>query len=307
MCSAGRGGHRPGRALDSRAARDFQNGLVLSIGSFSLVTGLSITALRYYDDVGLLTPAYVDPDSGYRRYRPDQVSEARLYATLRRLEVPVDAMRTCGAVVVRGGGRAGRWSCGAVVVRGGGRAGPWSCGAVVVRGRGRAGPWSCGAVVVRGAPAHFHCQAPGSPGGRPRRRLWMTTRAGKDHRTHAALSARADGRLAQVTITTHDLPTSIAFYRDAFDASYHEEIGSFQFGTYPDDDFFLVTVADPDGHPWSGGPAKFGLLVEGVDAAHARALAAGAVEIESPIDRPWKPRSSTVKDPGGNHIDLYQA
>jgi predicted enzyme related to lactoylglutathione lyase len=113
-------------------------------------------------------------------------------------------------------------------------------------------------------------------------------------------------RIAQVTIVTDDLPTSIAFYRDAFDASYHEEISSFQFGGYPDDDFFLVTVANRERHPWPGGPAKFGLLVDDVDAAHARALAAGAVEIESPADTPWKPRSSTVKDPGGNHIDLYQ-
>ncbi|GAA4005699.1 MULTISPECIES: VOC family protein [Streptomyces] len=49
-----------------------------------------------------------------------------------------------------------------------------------------------------------------------------------------------------------------------------------------------------------------GLGVEDIDAARARALAAGAVEIEAPVDRPWKPRSSTVQDPGGKHIDLYQ-
>lgn len=54
------------------------------------------------------------------------------------------------------------------------------------------------------------------------------------------------------------------------------------------------------------GPAKFGLGVEGIDATHARELAAGAVEIEAPVGRPWKPRSSTVRDPGGKHIDLYQ-
>jgi hypothetical protein len=46
-----------------------------------------------YDDVGLLRPAYVDPGTGYPRYGPDQVDEARPYATLRRLQVPVDAMR----------------------------------------------------------------------------------------------------------------------------------------------------------------------------------------------------------------------
>jgi predicted enzyme related to lactoylglutathione lyase len=72
------------------------------------------------------------------------------------------------------------------------------------------------------------------------------------------------------------------------------------------DDFFLLTVANPDSHPSPGGPAKFGLGVEDIDTAHARALAAGGVEIEAPVDQTWKPRSSTVQDPGGNHIDLYQ-
>lgn len=112
-------------------------------------------------------------------------------------------------------------------------------------------------------------------------------------------------RISQVTIVADDLATSAAFYRDAFDAEFHDEVSSFQFGAYPDDDFFLLTVANPRRHPWPGGPAKFGLLVDDVDLAHARALAAGATEVEQPSDKPWKPRSSTVSDPSGNHIDLY--
>ncbi|GAA4628565.1 hypothetical protein GCM10023196_045440 [Actinoallomurus vinaceus] len=240
-----------GCALDSRVARDSQNGRVLSIGSFSLVTGLSITALRHYDDVGLLRPAYVDPDTGYRRYRLDQVGEARLYATLRRLQVPVDAMR-------------------------------------VVRERGVE-------VVLAEHRERLQARADSLA------QLIETV----EHHLEKGLLVKTR-RIAQVTIVADDLPTSIAFYRDAFDASYHEEISSFQFGAYPDDDFFLLTVADPERHPWPGGRVKFGLLVDDIDAAHTRALTTGAVEIESPADKPWKPRSSTVQDPGGNHIDLYQ-
>lgn len=41
---------------------------LLSIGDFSKVTGVGIKALRYYDEVGILPPAYLDPASGYRYY-----------------------------------------------------------------------------------------------------------------------------------------------------------------------------------------------------------------------------------------------
>ena len=41
---------------------------LLSIGDFSKVTGVSIKALRYYDEAGILTPAFVDSNSGYRYY-----------------------------------------------------------------------------------------------------------------------------------------------------------------------------------------------------------------------------------------------
>jgi DNA-binding transcriptional MerR regulator len=46
---------------------------LLSIGRFARLTGLSIGALRHYDEVGLLRPARTDPDSGYRLYREDQL------------------------------------------------------------------------------------------------------------------------------------------------------------------------------------------------------------------------------------------
>lgn len=41
---------------------------LLSIGELSKITGVHIKALRYYDRLGILTPAYVDPGSGYRYY-----------------------------------------------------------------------------------------------------------------------------------------------------------------------------------------------------------------------------------------------
>ena len=61
----------------------------LSIGEFSRRSWLSLKALRLYDRQGLLTPALVDEDSGYRRYRESQLATARLIAMLRRLDMPL--------------------------------------------------------------------------------------------------------------------------------------------------------------------------------------------------------------------------
>jgi DNA-binding transcriptional MerR regulator/effector-binding domain-containing protein len=61
----------------------------LSIGAFSRLTHLSIKTLRYYHEVGLLEPAVVDPDSGYRYYRPGQAHSAHLVRRFRDLDLPV--------------------------------------------------------------------------------------------------------------------------------------------------------------------------------------------------------------------------
>jgi DNA-binding transcriptional MerR regulator/effector-binding domain-containing protein len=61
----------------------------LSIGAFSRLTHLSIKTLRYYHEVGLLEPAVVDPDSGYRYYRPGQAHSAQLVRRFRDLGLPV--------------------------------------------------------------------------------------------------------------------------------------------------------------------------------------------------------------------------
>jgi predicted enzyme related to lactoylglutathione lyase len=40
-----------------------------------------------------------------------------------------------------------------------------------------------------------------------------------------------------------DLADAIAFYQAAFSVTYNSDISSFQFGIWPADDFFLLTVA----------------------------------------------------------------
>ena len=66
---------------------------LLSIGAFSLFSGLSINALRHYDEADLLRPASVDPATGYRRYQPGQIRQARLICALRAVDLPINTVR----------------------------------------------------------------------------------------------------------------------------------------------------------------------------------------------------------------------
>jgi DNA-binding transcriptional MerR regulator len=66
---------------------------LLSIGDFSRMTFLSVKALRHYHDVGVLLPAEVDPESGYRRYDLAQVPRAQVIRRLRELGMPLEDVR----------------------------------------------------------------------------------------------------------------------------------------------------------------------------------------------------------------------
>jgi DNA-binding transcriptional MerR regulator len=57
-----------------------------SIGEFSKITGLTVKALRFYHDEGVLTPSCVDRETGYRYYGPEKIETARIIARLRRLD-----------------------------------------------------------------------------------------------------------------------------------------------------------------------------------------------------------------------------
>jgi serine/threonine protein phosphatase PrpC len=71
---------------------------LMSSGEFARTSGLTRKALRLYDELGLLTPARVDPQTGYRFYAPAQLEQARLVAWLRRLGMPLASIRAMGAL-----------------------------------------------------------------------------------------------------------------------------------------------------------------------------------------------------------------
>jgi hypothetical protein len=53
-------------------------------------------ALRLYDELGLLRPAYVDPDNGYRHYDVSQLEEARTGAV--RVTMYTEPPRTTDSI-----------------------------------------------------------------------------------------------------------------------------------------------------------------------------------------------------------------
>ncbi|HEX9415502.1 MAG TPA: MerR family transcriptional regulator [Gaiellaceae bacterium] len=66
---------------------------LLPIGRFARISGLSIRTLRRYGELGLLEPAHVDEDTGYRYYSLAQAREAEAIRRLRSLDVPLEEIR----------------------------------------------------------------------------------------------------------------------------------------------------------------------------------------------------------------------
>ncbi|MFC7619210.1 MerR family transcriptional regulator [Microlunatus sp. GCM10028923] len=62
---------------------------LLTIGAFARLVGLTPSALRFYDDCGLLRPREIDPQTGYRYYGHDQRRAAELLRRARELDLPL--------------------------------------------------------------------------------------------------------------------------------------------------------------------------------------------------------------------------
>jgi DNA-binding transcriptional MerR regulator len=68
-------------------------GRLLSIGRFATLSGISVKALRHYDELGLLRPAQVDAATGYRYYEASQAEVAEQIRLLRSVDLPLDEIR----------------------------------------------------------------------------------------------------------------------------------------------------------------------------------------------------------------------
>jgi DNA-binding transcriptional MerR regulator len=239
---------------------------LMTVGRFARLAGLSVGTLRHYDEVGLLSPASVDPASGYRRYRRGQARRARLIRMLRWDDLPIEEILQ---VIDDPAGAVAR--------------------DVLARHRRRL----------------------------ERQRDLLTARirdADRFVEEGITMPAVHTGcRPAQIKIAVDDVDSSVEFYVKAFGFRYDvvqrtevEDYSAFIFGTYGQDDFFLLHLIAGQERMDLPGRSTFGLLVEDLDTCHARAVDAGATEVVAPHDAEGMPRCSAIRDPSGNWIWLYQ-
>src|ERR1041385_3416415 len=63
---------------------------MLRIGDFSRMGRVTVKALRFYDEIGLLKPAHVDEWSSYRYYSADQLGRLNRILALKELGIPLE-------------------------------------------------------------------------------------------------------------------------------------------------------------------------------------------------------------------------
>lgn len=69
------------------------------IGQFSLMTKVTVKALRFYEDEGLLYPVYVDPSTGYRFYDTSQLPTVHKIVSLKQCGFSIPEIKQ----ILRGG------------------------------------------------------------------------------------------------------------------------------------------------------------------------------------------------------------
>lgn len=66
-----------------------ENKNLFRIGDVAKMFHLSISSLRHYENIGLLSPAYISPESGYRYYSTEQFEILNTIRYLRALDMPL--------------------------------------------------------------------------------------------------------------------------------------------------------------------------------------------------------------------------
>ncbi|MEV0647815.1 MerR family transcriptional regulator [Phytomonospora sp. NPDC050363] len=241
----------------------------LTIGRFAHLSGLTVHTLRHYHDVGLLIPADVAPDTGYRRYHREQIALARLIASLRWIDLPIDRIR---ALIAPGADL----EAVAAILR--------DHHATLERRR------RLTADRLRDTEHLLE------------RGITMPTPPPRVRPAQLKLTVTDAGKAADFYRDAFGMRHEIVRRVE------EQEIYSLVLGEYGRADSFLVTLIPTgcDDADRPGGTSTFGLLVDDLDAAHRQALDSGGAEFVAPHDPEGMPRCSAVGDPDGNWVWLYQ-
>ena len=62
---------------------------LLRIGDMARLAGVSVKALRFYEEQGLISPEHVDPQTGYRHYTPAQAETLAIITNLRAIDFSI--------------------------------------------------------------------------------------------------------------------------------------------------------------------------------------------------------------------------
>ena len=68
----------------------------LSIKEFSKLSGVESSTLRYWDEIGLFSPAQRDTENNYRYYSPEQIVAVNFITILSRLDIPLKIINEAG-------------------------------------------------------------------------------------------------------------------------------------------------------------------------------------------------------------------
>ena len=63
------------------------------IGDFSSMSKTTIKTLRYYEKEGLLTPVYIDENTGYRYYESSQLLDISKIISLRQIGLSIKEIK----------------------------------------------------------------------------------------------------------------------------------------------------------------------------------------------------------------------
>lgn len=72
---------------------EYEEGTLLKIGEVADFFHISVKAVRIYEKKGIIMPAYIDPESGYRYYTPDQLHQLAALLELKALGFSLDEIK----------------------------------------------------------------------------------------------------------------------------------------------------------------------------------------------------------------------